>query len=77
MMAYTPRQKRTIRVTSRSQRAELIRRGWGMRGAYAEKVIGEYRLVISGRHIENGKELMYLSFHPSFRKTSRSNSADQ
>jgi hypothetical protein len=76
-MAYTPRQKRTIRITNRSRREELIRRGWGMRGAYAEKVIGGTRLVISGRRIENGEELMYLSFHPSFRKTWRSNSSDQ
>jgi len=60
------RQKRLIPVTARNSRDELLRRGWSMRGAWAEKSIGQTRLVLSGRTEIEGVPHLSLSFHPHF-----------
>ena len=60
------RLKRLIPVTARNSRDELIRRGWIMRGAWAERKIGKIRLVLSGKVDVNGVPHCYLSFHSEF-----------
>ena len=60
------RQKRLIPTTARNSRDELLRRGWSMRGAWAEKRIGQTRLVLSGRFEIEGVPHVSLSFHPRF-----------
>ncbi|SMC82987.1 hypothetical protein [Polynucleobacter kasalickyi] len=60
------RQKRLIPITARNSRDELLRRGWSMRGAWAEKSISQTRLVLSGRFEVEGVPHVSLSFHPSF-----------
>jgi hypothetical protein len=65
--ALTPRRKkRLIHITARISRDELLRRGWSMRGAWAEKRIGQTRLVLSGRFEIEGVPYVSLSFHPRF-----------
>lgn len=60
------RLKRLVPVTARNSRDELIRRGWIMRGAWAERRIGKIRLVLSGNVDVNGVPYRYLSFHSEF-----------
>jgi len=60
------RKKRLIPITARNSRAELLRRGWSMRGAWAEKRIGQTRLVLSGCCEIEGVPHVSLSFLPRF-----------
>jgi hypothetical protein len=53
-----------IRSTARTSRDELVQRGWGMRGAWAEKSVRGIRMVLSGRVVVDGVEYIGLSFHP-------------
>lgn len=65
-MPKPTRASRLVPATQRNRREEMLRRGWGMRGAWAEKSIGSTRLVLSGRSSKNGIEYISLSFHPRF-----------
>ena len=53
---------RLIPKSSRNSSSELVRRGWAMRGAWAEKRIGNVRLFLSGEVVINGVPYIKLSF---------------
>lgn len=64
-MEFRARPKKTIRLSTRNNREELLRRGWTMKGAWAQKSFGPYTLVLSGSRPDGDGELIVLSFHPS------------
>jgi hypothetical protein len=53
---------RLVPKSPRNSRSELIRRGWAMRGAWAEKRIGNVKLVLSGDFFIEGVSYIKLSF---------------
>ena len=63
------RSKRTIRLSARNNRVELIRRGWSMRGSWAQKTFGPYTLMLSGSRPDGDGRFVTLSFHPSMGAT--------
>jgi len=58
---------RLVPKSPRNSRSELIRRGWAMRGAWAEKRIGNVKLVLSGEIVINSAPYIKLSFHYAWR----------
>jgi hypothetical protein len=55
--------KRTVRIRSTVFRRRLVAKGWGLRGAWAEKRIGDTRLVYSGIKQESVYVVVTLSAH--------------
>ena len=66
---FRPRSSRRVVISERNSREELLRRGWVMRGAWAERTIGSTRLVVSGTTGDDRSKV--LSFHPSFSRNTR------
>lgn len=64
-MEFKARPKKTIRLSARNNREELLRRGWAMRGGWAQKSIGPYTLVLSGSSPDGDGRFVVLSFNPS------------